>query len=111
MKKRKFQFFPADAKSFGDKAVIVLGKGLPVALMLVLLLSAFQVIPSPLQRGVAAAPFIANLLGFIVVVASGVWVYGIVKDKNYLTKSDTANALIAFGGFAFGFLCMAGFSF
>jgi hypothetical protein len=100
---------PKDATSLQEKIIIVAAKVIPVICFLVLQLSAWQVFNNDYSKAVKAAPFALNLLGQLFVAGSVTWVVGMMTDKNWITKSDTANAIIAGASMAFGFVALMGF--
>jgi hypothetical protein len=100
---------PKDATSLTEKIVIVAAKAIPVICFLILQLSAWQIFKNDYQAAVKAAPFALNLLGQVLVCGGVVFVYGMITDKNWITKSDTANAVIVFAALGLGFMALMGF--
>jgi hypothetical protein len=105
----KFELFAKDDVTLADKIVTVACKAIPVIGFLILQLSALQILKNDYQAAVKAAPFILNLLGELLVAGGCYWVYGMVTDKNWVSKSVHGNAGILLGLFGLGFLALMGF--
>lgn len=79
------------------KADIGLGAAIVLVsiLYLFLLLSCWGVIPGAVARNVAFAPTYWHLIGFVLTGAATLWTWLTLNQSRYVTKNETANAIIA----------------
>jgi hypothetical protein len=73
-------------------------------------LSAWQVFHNMYQCSCSVAGGGWRFLGLVLTAGSVAWVYGLVKDKNYVTKGDTMNVVILFALVLLSFLAYMGFT-
>jgi hypothetical protein len=105
------KIWPADATTVVEKAAWVgLKVGVP-ALYLFMQLSAWGIFKNIYSKNVAAAPAGWHVFGFVLTLGTIIWAWGVVTEKNFVSKNDTRNILVVGAGMVLSLLAYAGFVF
>lgn len=106
----KFKIWPPDATTVVEKfAWCMLKVFVPAVYLFFGQFSVWGIWNNVLSKNAAAAQPFWNIIGFILFIVTAGWVYGIFTDKNYVTKSETGNNIIALVGMALSLLASCGF--
>lgn len=105
------KLWPADATTLMEKIAWVGLKVVFPALYLFMLLSAAGIFKNIYTKNVADAPTGWHIAGILMVLGTLYWAYGVVAQKNFVTKNEVFNHILTGLFMILSLAALAGFVF